>query len=129
MQETFTIINHTKDDLPNVGLPFEVAKDEVLGKDFELELVFVDLEESKELNKIYKGKDKPTNILSFPLDKNSGQIFICPEYAEKEAPDFGRKFENYIAFLFIHGLVHLKGMDHGSTMDGEEQKIRSKFGV
>ena len=85
MSETFSIINRTKGNPPEVGLPFELIKSEVLGKKYELELVFVDSSESEFLNKQYKGKDKPTNILSFPLNEKSGQIFICSEQAKKEA--------------------------------------------
>jgi probable rRNA maturation factor len=81
------------------------------------------------INRDHHFKDKPTNILSFPLDTTTGQIFICPEYARKEAPDFERTYENYLAFLFIHGLIHLKGHDHGSIMETEEQKIRNQFGI
>jgi probable rRNA maturation factor len=81
------------------------------------------------INLKHRGKDKPTNILSFPLDKNSGQIFICPSYSKKEAPDFDRTFSNYLGFLFIHGVIHLKGFDHGSTMENEERKIRTQFGI
>ncbi len=127
MSDTFTLVNKTKGKLPS--LPFEVMKDEVLGKDYELSLVFVTEAESHKINLAYRQKDKPTNILSFPLEKNAGEIFICPEYAKKEAPDFEREYENYLAFLFIHGLVHLKGFDHGSRMENEEQKFRNKFGI
>ena len=67
--------------------------------------------------------------MSFPLDKKSGEIFITPKVAEKEAKDFGRKFSNFIAFLFIHGLVHLKGHGHGDTMEMLEIKLRKQFGI
>jgi probable rRNA maturation factor len=127
MQDTFTIVNTTKGKLPS--LPFAAIKNAALGDTYELELIFVDEQESHEINLNYRQKDKPTNVLSFPLTKTSGQIFICPEYAKKEAPAFDREFSNYIAFLFIHGLVHLKGFDHGSRMESEEQKIRIQFGI
>jgi rRNA maturation RNase YbeY len=68
-------------------------------------------------------------VLSFTLDDTAGELYITPEVARKECKEFGRSFEKFIAFLFIHGLHHLKGMDHGSTMEKAEEKIRRKFGV
>jgi probable rRNA maturation factor len=127
MQTAFTLLNTTKGKLPR--LPFRDMKDAVLGKDYELSLVFVSEKKSHEINLATRGKDKPTNILSFPLDKTSGEIFICPTYAKKEAPQFERDFKNYLAFLFIHGLVHLKGFDHGSRMEREERKFRTIFSI
>ncbi len=127
MGESFTIVNRTKGKLPR--LPFERMKNEALGESYELELVFLGPKEMHKINLEHHKKDKPTNILSFPLSEKSGQIFICPSYAKKEAPDFDRTFTNYIAFLFIHGVIHLKGFDHGSTMENAERKIRTKFNV
>jgi probable rRNA maturation factor len=127
MSDSFTLINTTKGKLPR--LPFEQIKNEALGENYELELIFLDPKEMHEINLEHHKKDKPTNILSFPLNEKSGQIFICPAYAKKEAPDFDRKYENYIGFLFIHGVIHLKGFDHGSTMENEERKIRTKFEI
>jgi probable rRNA maturation factor len=127
MSDQFTIINKTKGKLPR--LPFLEIKNAALGDEYELELVFLEPEEMQEINLKHKQKDKPTNVLSFPLSDTSGQIFICPHYAKTEAPDFDRTYENYLAFLFIHGVIHLKGYDHGSRMDTEEQKIRTQFGV
>ena len=46
-----------------------------------------------------------------------------------EAKKFERTYENFLAFLFIHALVHLKGMDHGSTMESMEARYRKKFGI
>ncbi len=125
--EHFTLLNNTKSPIPT--LPFEEMKDAALGKKYSLSLVFVGNKKSQELNRTYRDKDKPTNILSFTLDKENGEIFIAPLVAKKEAPEFGRTFDNFIAFLFIHGLMHLKGMDHGSTMERAEEKLRKKFGV
>jgi len=128
-QESFAITNKTKGNLPTGRLPFQALKETVLGKNYALSLVFVTTKESQKLNKIYREKNKPTNILSFPLNDQTGEIVICPTIAKQEAPKFDRSFENYLGFLFIHGLLHLKGFDHGSTMENEEQKIRTQFGI
>jgi probable rRNA maturation factor len=127
MSAGFSLHNTSKGKLPR--LPFELMKEAVLGKDYELSLVFLNEKDMHEINKNYHKKDKPTNILSFPLDEKTGEIFICPQYAMKEAHLYDRMYENYIGFLFIHGLVHLKGYDHGSRMENEEQKVREKFDI
>ncbi len=127
MSGGITVRNMTKGKLPS--LPFADIKNEVLGKDYDLSVVFVTEKESHKINLQTRAKDKPTNILSFPLDKTSGEIIICPTYAKKEASQFDRIYSNYLAFLFIHGLVHLKGFDHGSRMETEEKKIREKFSI
>jgi rRNA maturation RNase YbeY len=125
--ESLTITNFTKGKLPR--LPFAQMKDEVMGKNYELSLVFAGEQRSKKLNIKYRDKHRSANVLSFPLDKKTGEIFITPVRAKREAKSFNRKFDNFIAFLFIHGLCHLKGMDHGSTMEKAEEKIRAQFGV
>ncbi len=127
MNSEVQLLNKTKGKLPR--LPFSDMKNAVLGEDYELSLVFVDEAESHKINLQTRGKDKPTNILSFPLDERSGEIVICPTYAKSEAPNFDRPYENYLAFLFIHGLVHLKGFDHGVRMENEELKYRKQFGI
>lgn len=124
---SLTITNKTKGKLPR--LPFAQMKDAVLGRKYELSLVFIGERRSKKLNIQYRDKHKSANVLSFPLDKKSGEIFITPARARREAKSFDRKYDNFIAFLFIHGLCHLNGMDHGSTMEKAEEKIRAQFGV
>ncbi len=127
IDSTITITNKTKGKLPS--LPFLEMKNAAMGKSYELSLVFIGERRSKKLNTEYRNKHKSGNVLSFPLDKKTGEIFICPVRARREAKSFDRKYENFIAFLFIHGLCHLKGMDHGSTMEKAEEKIRAQFGV
>jgi probable rRNA maturation factor len=128
MSETNTnITNRTKGKLPR--LPFSDIKDAVLGKTYELSVVFIGEKRSRTLNNTYRQKDKPTNVLSFSLEKNTGEIFITPTKARREAKQFGRTTDNFIAFLLIHGLCHLKGMEHGSTMEKMEEKICKKFGI
>lgn len=125
--EYFSITQTTKGKLPR--LPFEDMKDAILGKRHTISLVFIGDTRSKKLNKLYRGKEKSANILSFPLDKKSGEIFINPNQAKKDAKKFDTTPSKFIGFLFIHGLLHLKGYAHGSTMEGKEQMLRKKFGV
>jgi probable rRNA maturation factor len=121
------ITNRTKGKLPR--LPFSDMKEAVLGTDYTLSLVFVGTTTARKLNKQYRDKDYATDILSFPLDSKNGEIFINPDKAKIKAKEFGRSYTNYLAFLFIHGLHHLKGMDHGSTMEKAEEKIRKIFSI
>ncbi len=122
----FSVLNTTKGKLPR--LPFLDIKNAALGKQYELSLVFIGATKSRRLNRIYRGKDKSTNILSFELSKNSGEIFIDLNLAKKQAKKFERKENNFIGFLFIHGLMHLKGMAHGDRMEKAEAKLRTQFG-
>lgn len=111
------------------GLFFDKCLAEVLGKDYELSLVFIANKLSRKLNRTHRNIDKPTDILSFPLDKTTGEIFINIPYSKKKCKTYEREFENYIKFIFIHGLFHLKGYEHSSRMENEEQKVRAKFNV
>ena len=119
------IRKRTKSALPRV--PFETIKDFVLGQGYELSLVFVGDKLSKKLNNKFRGKDRATNILSFPYSETDGEIFINPNIVKKEAQKQREKFGDYLAYIFIHGLTHLKGFDHGSKMDVEEDKAKKKF--
>jgi len=83
----------------------------------------------KRLNTIYRDKSPRPTYWSFPLSKNEGEIYICPSETKKEAKKFERTYENFFAYLFIHGCTHLKGHDHGAIMESIEARIRQKFGV
>ncbi|MDD5152663.1 MAG: rRNA maturation RNase YbeY [Candidatus Pacebacteria bacterium] len=124
---SISITNTTKGKLPR--LPFAKIAEAVLGKEYDCSLVIVSPRKSRSLNNFYREKDKPTNILSFPLDKNQGEIFLDLETCKKDAPNFDRSYSNFIGFLFIHGLFHLKGLDHGAKMEKQEQKIRRLFKI
>lgn len=125
MDENFSIINKTKNKIPKID--FQSIKNTILGKKYSLSLVFIGDKKSKNLNNSYRNKNKPTNCLSFSLDKNSGEIFINPSKAKKEAVNFSKSFENFITYLFIHSSLHLKGMEHGSTMEKAEERFFKKF--
>lgn len=108
---------------------FDLMKQAVLGDKYELSFVFITPQKIQELNRIYRNINKPTDILSFPLSKTSGEIFICKSEARKEAPKFDRSYKNFISYLFIHGLVHLKGYDHGPKMEKVEEKFQKMFKI
>lgn len=127
MNEYFSISHTTKRKPPR--LRFADIKETVVGKKYELSLVFVGAQKMQTLNRIYRSKDYPTDILSFPVSDTMGEIYICRNIAEKKAYDFERSSNNYLEFLFIHGLVHLLGYDHGDKMEKLEKKYRKKFSV
>ncbi len=125
MGSTVTITKKTDGRIPR--LPFLHIKNAILGSKYDLSIAFVSSRESKRLNTTYRGKDKPTNVLSFPLSKDSGEIILDMKVAQKEAPLFGMTQKKFLCFLVIHGMLHLKGLDHGSTMEREEKKFLKKF--
>jgi probable rRNA maturation factor len=124
MLSNLSVINNTKGKLPS--LPFSALKDEILGKSYELSVAYINEKESRALNKKWRGKDKPTNVLSFALSKNSGELVLCPAIVKKEAKNFDRTFPKFLGFLVIHGMLHLKGMAHGSIMEKAELKYDTK---
>tara|TARA_B100000508_G_scaffold140846_2_gene143828 strand:+ start:9140 stop:9523 length:384 start_codon:yes stop_codon:yes gene_type:complete len=109
--------------------PYQKIKDAILGKKYELSLVFVGKQRAATLNKEYRNKSYSPNVLSFPLNKTTGEIFICPQVASKEAAKFDLTPTGYVAYLFIHGCIHLKGHDHGDTMDRLERKYLKAFSI
>lgn len=109
------------------SLPFADIKNAVLGKDYELSLVFIGDKRAKTLNRVYRNKDYVPDILSFSYDKKEGEIFINPREAHKHAKEYEMSERKFIAYLFIHGLLHLKGYSHGSTMDKMELTHLQRF--
>jgi len=108
-------------------MDFSRIKNDILGKKYSLSLAFISVKKSRQLNKRYRGEDKATNILSFPLSKNEGEILICKEVARKDAPKFDKTSSQFLGFLVIHGMLHLKGMRHGSIMEKAEKKYLSRI--
>ncbi len=125
MQNSFSLKNMTKGTPPRV--PFVAIKDKILGNHYDLSLVFATKALSKKLNNAHRGKNYPTNILSFKVDKMSGEIFIEPIQTRLDAPNFDTSYTQFSKFLFIHGCLHLKGMQHSSTMERAEKKFLKLF--
>jgi probable rRNA maturation factor len=121
------IKNSTKNSLPFGKLFFVSIAQEILGKNYELSLVFLGDKKAKDLNIKYRNKNYVPNILSFPIDEQSGEIFINLNKCKKEFLKYNLSYKNYLIFLFIHGCLHLKGLDHGSKMENLEQKYLKKF--
>ena len=109
--------------------PYEAMKQKILGSKYELSLAFVGKDRAATLNKINRHKSYTPNVLSFPLTEDVGEIIICPETAKKEASKFRLSTDGYVAYLFIHGLLHLKGYDHSDTMDKLECQYLHVFNI
>lgn len=108
-------------------LPYDDVKTAVLGARYELSLNFVGETRARRINQESRGKSYVPNVLSFPLDKNLGEIYITPAVAKREAKKWRHSYQKHVLFLFIHGLLHLKGHDHGEKMEALEQNLLSKF--
>ena len=126
-REYFSINSTLKRKLPKGS--FLNMKDFYLGKKYDLSLVFCGSKKSQSLNKKWRKKDYPANILSFTVSDTMGEIYIDLDTAKKQHKKFERDFENYISFLFIHGMAHLNGYDHGVKMEEQEEKVRKKFKI
>lgn len=88
------------------------------------------------LNKEYRGKDEPTNVLTFNVDDSSkdGDIVICEAVVLKESELLRYKTSDLIALYFVHGMLHLAGFDHQKVlerakMEKIEEEILNKVGV
>lgn len=109
------------------SLPYEALKNDILGKTYDLSLVFVGPDRAQKLNEEYRQKDYVPNVLSFPLDETSGEIYITPSVAKTEAKRFGHSYKAHVGYLYIHGLMHLKGYDHGPKMERLEERFMERY--
>lgn len=124
---SFTITRLTKDRLPS--LPYLQLKEKVLGKKYSLSLVIVGDARSRTLNSTYRKKIYTPNVLSFPLTNTHGEIFLNLKQAKREHHLRGESYDYFVALLFIHSMFHLIGYQHGSTMEGIEQKLLTSFKI
>ena len=124
---------------------FECLREEYDDSLYKLEncrfnLAFLSKSEIQEINKNFAGKDKPTNVLSFPSsddiseDNFLGDIAICSELIREEATSQGKKINHHLIHIFVHGALHLLGFDHDQSsnakkMESLEVRILDKIGV
>ena len=113
---------------------------EQYGNPCEISVTFTDNEGRHELNKKYRGVDKPTDVLSFPLFdydgvseeppvdeilNNLGDIVISLERAKEQAEEFGHSYKRETAFLCVHSMLHLLGYDHEKSEE-DDRDMRSR---
>lgn len=106
----------------------------------EVSLYIVDEAESQELNNQYRGKNRPTNVLSFPADIPEevgipllGDLVVCAPVVEREAQEQGKTLDAHWAHMLVHGSLHLLGFDHiedaeAETMEQLETEIITGLG-
>jgi rRNA maturation RNase YbeY len=119
------ILNKTKSKAPKV--PFDVLRDDILGKKYNLSVAYVSPTEIKKVNNTYRQKNEATNVLSITLDKQNGEILLCPKIIERQLKDFGLNYQKLTVLLVIHAMLHLKGYVHSSKMDIIELRLRKKY--
>lgn len=113
----------------------------------EVSMVLTDDEYIQQLNCRYRGKDMPTDVLSFALNEGDepeildgspenllGDIVISLETAAVQAEEYGHSLERELAYLTVHGMLHLLGYDHETTQDwqemrNEEEQVLSALGI
>lgn len=117
--------NTTKKSLPT--FKWESLKDSILGKNYDLSLIFCGRSKSKKLNTLYRGKNYSTNILSFPVSETMGEIFIDLDTVASESKSNLQPFNDRLIYIYIHGLLHLSGLDHGKKMEDLEDKYIKKL--
>lgn len=103
--------------------------------DVQVSLIIVDEKESQRLNKEFRGKDKPTNVLSFPMDMPAdladdvdqlmlGDLVICASVVEAEAGQQNKLADAHWAHMIVHGMLHLQGYDHIEDSDADVMEAR-----
>jgi len=100
----------------------------------ELTVRIVDSQESQDLNRDYRGLDKPTNVLSFEFENPPGlvdlgeglpylgDLIICAAVVEQEAKEQNKSLEEHWAHMIVHGTLHLQGFDHLDDEEAEEME-------
>jgi probable rRNA maturation factor len=141
------------DTLRWVKLAEAVLEDEGVTGEAELSMLFVDERAIGDLNKRFLGKDGPTDVLAFPIDEEPGEsgrspdsggsgpgftgemeeaptllgdVVICPAVAHRNAPEHAGTFEDELALLVVHGVLHLLGLDHLDDDEAEEMESRER---
>jgi len=101
----------------------------------EISITFVDDATIRQINKQYLSKDRPTNVISFPLQEGEfcdinpqmlGDIVISVDTAERDSVKGNLSFDEEILFLIIHGLLHLNGYNHENTSIAQSRKMQKK---
>lgn len=100
-----------------------------------LSISFVDDDEIREINRAHRGKDKPTDVLSFPLleegdahlgERLLGDVVISVDSARRQAADYDASLEAEINRLLIHGVLHVMGHDHEEAAEREEMRAEER---
>jgi probable rRNA maturation factor len=135
-------VGGTRTGLPGVAKLRHWARSALAGRrrDAELSIRIVDAAESQALNRRYRGKDRPTNVLAFPAELPPelglsllGDLVICREVVEAEARAQAKPLDAHWAHMVVHGTLHLMGYDHESAdeaavMEAIETEVLADLG-
>lgn len=113
--------------LENSGKLLNLIKNKILGESYALSVAFVSSAKMRKINQTYRNLDKNTNILSFAFSKKEGEILLNRPKIKKEAEQAGLTYKKLLGQLFIHGCLHLEGMEHSSRMESKEKKWQKIF--
>ena len=146
--------DHPIDSMRWMHLAENVLVAEGVRGEVELSVLFVDETVISDLNKRFHGKEGPTDVLAFPIDEDPfeggrspdsggsgpgdsppepddlpillGDVVICPTVAATNAPEHAGTYDDEIALLLVHGILHLLGMDHLDDEEAEEMEARER---
>lgn len=143
------IINQTNENIEK-----ELNELEIMLKDFckrenlgnvIFNIIITDEEKIHNINKIYRGLDRPTDVISFALEDDDvmvtpedirilGDIYICIEKVKSQADEYNHSFKRELSFLAIHGLLHLLGYDHMNEADekimfSKQEEVLNYYGI
>lgn len=125
------------------------AKEENIEADAELSVTIVNNQEIQEINRDYRDKDRPTDVISFALEEEGegetaiisddmprilGDVIISMDKAKEQATDYEHSLERELGFLAVHGFLHLLGYDHMNEADerkmfGRQDEILGAYGL
>lgn len=132
------IFNETNEEIKDLDilkplLEYARIKENLEDTELEFSVIIVDNKRIHEINKEYRGIDRPTDVISFALEDNKefefdhyrvlGDIYISIDKVKEQAKEYGHSEKRELAFLTIHGFLHLLGYDH---MKEEEEKVMFK---
>lgn len=134
--EIFNETNEQIDELKEIEKLMSYACDYQKLNDVTFNIIIVDNEQIHQINKEYRGIDRVTDVISFALEDEKdmilnpevgrilGDIYISIDKAREQASEYGHSFLRELAFLSIHGFLHLQGYDH---MKEEDEKVMFKL--
>lgn len=144
MEENVIVDNNLYHDYDYLNEVIKATLEEEHVSNAVFSVIFVTLEEIHELNKTYRGIDRPTDVISFALEDSNdfeveglrvlGDIYVCIDRMREQAIEYGHSEKRELSFLVCHGLLHLLGYDHMEKEDekvmfGKQDKILERLGI
>ncbi len=144
--DNVSFFNETNEEVKDEKILIDILKFAVKKENVEnafFNVIFVDNEYIHKINKEYRGKDMPTDVITFALEDNEdikmdirvlGDIFISLDKASEQATEYNHSKTRELAFLLIHGFYHLLGYDHNTKeqeiiMMAKQEEVLNEFGI